>query len=235
MTSEDELRARIADLADRWLCLDHGGEEAEMIRALLVPKETPMTLRNRVPSASMLAAILVTTGCTSFVDTTTPAGVPNLLQFAPKMYRMGQPPATEAAWRELARRIAPNGEPVVIVKLDDETEGNDDLATQLYGWEVARLAIPPEDDKPWTVFEPPDVKTVQTIVQTIVEARLDGKVVAWHCVHGRDRTGLVSALVGMRLFGWSKDAAWKDMLAHGFRWELPDLAAFWIADVKGTP
>jgi hypothetical protein len=42
---------------------------------------------------------------------------------------------------------------------------------------------------------------------------------------------LVSALVGMRLLGWSKDAAWKNMIDHGFRWELPDLDAFWMTDV----
>ena len=83
MNSEDELRARIADLADRWLCLDHGGEEAEMIRALLVPKETPMTLHNRVPSASMLAAILVTTGCTSFGNIGNFGGFPGIPRINP--------------------------------------------------------------------------------------------------------------------------------------------------------
>lgn len=168
----------------------------------------------------------------AFVDTSTPAGVPNLVSFGPKLYRMGQPPATEGAWRELAGRIAPNGESVVIVKLDDEAEGNDDLAVQLYGWQVVRMPIPPEDDKPITVFELPNVQTVQSIVQTILNAHIAGKVVAWHCVHGRDRTGLISALVGMKLYSWSKEYAWQDMLRHGFRWELPDLDIFWTADVK---
>jgi len=165
-------------------------------------------------------------GCHPFVDTTTPAGIPNLATFGAKMYRMGQPP-NDSAWRELA-----NGEQVVVVKLDDETEGNDDSANRLFNWDVERFSIPPEDDKPWTVLLKPDAATVTKIVNTIIDAHEAGHVVVWHCVHGRDRTGLVSALVGMKLYGWPKDFAWQDMLNHGFRWELPDLAAFWLENVQ---
>jgi protein-tyrosine phosphatase len=170
--------------------------------------------------------------CTSkFVDTTTPGGVPNLVQFAPNMWRMGQPPDA-AAWKELASRIAPNSQQVVIVKLDDEVEGSDDPAEAM-GWQVVRIPMPPEDDKVWTVLVKPNPTDVQRAVDTIVAAHAAGKVVAWHCVHGRDRTGLISALVGMKLFGWTKDQAWSDMLAHGFRWELPDLDAYWLENVPG--
>lgn len=168
--------------------------------------------------------------CTSkFVDTTTPGGVPNLVQFAPNMWRMGQPP-DEAAWKELASRIAPAGQQVVVVKLDDAVEGNDDYAETI-GWQVVRIPIPPEDDKVWTIFSLPDPKMVKLIVDTIITAHTSGKVVAWHCVHGRDRTGLISALVGMKLFGWTKDYAWNDMITHGFRWELPDLDIYWEENV----
>lgn len=179
-----------------------------------------------------LLVLLALVGCTpKFVDTTTPAGVPNLVEFAPKMWRMGQPP-DDAAWKELAGRIAPNGEQVVIVKLNDEAEGTDDPAEAL-GWTVVRIPLPPEDDKPWSVLLKPEPQDVQRAVQTIFDAHQQGKVVAWHCSHGRDRTGLVSGLEGRKMFGWSKDQAWKDMLAHGFRWELPDLAAYWLEDVPG--
>lgn len=169
-------------------------------------------------------------GCTpQFVDTTTPGGVPNLVEFAPRMWRMGQPP-TVAAWRELAARIAPHGESVVVVKLDDEVEG-DDRPAEALGWTVVRVPMPPEDDKIWTVFEKPDPKMVGVAVATVLNAHTAGKVVVHHCVHGRDRTSLIAAIVGMKLFGWTKDQAWQDMLAHGFRWELPDLDAYWLEDV----
>lgn len=166
-----------------------------------------------------------------FVDTTTPGGVPNLVEYAPKMWRMGQPP-TDASWQELAKRIAPNGEHVVVVKLDDEVEGNDDYAEKVLGWTVVRVPIPPEDDKPWTVFVKPDSKDVEHVLMTILNAHSEGLVVVHHCVHGRDRTSFITALVGMQQFGWTKDYAWQNMLDHGFRWELPDLDAYWFEDVK---
>lgn len=168
-------------------------------------------------------------GIPKFVDTATPAGVPNLVEIAPGMWRMGQPP-TPAAWRELAARIAPSG-PVVIVKLNDEHEGDDSPAEAFGGWQVVRIPIPPEDDKPWTIFEKPRREDVQRAVAAILDAHAKGRVVAFHCSHGRDRTGLTSALVGHKLFGWSKSQAWSDMLAYGFRWELPDLDAYWLEDV----
>lgn len=174
-----------------------------------------------------LLPILALLGCTpKFGDTATPAGVPNLVQFAPQMWRMGQPPDA-AAWRELAARIAPSGERVVVIKLNDEKEGDDSPAEAL-GWRVVRIPLPPEDDKPWTIFVQPREKDVRLAVQTIIEAHKAGYVVAWHCSHGRDRTGLLSAIVGRKMFGWTEDQAWSDMLAHGFRWELPDLTAYWL-------
>jgi protein-tyrosine phosphatase len=172
-------------------------------------------------------AFLALIGCAgSFHDTTTPAGVPNLVQFAPGMWRMGQPP-DEAAWKGLASAIAPNGEHVVIVKLNDDKEGSDAPATAM-GWDVVNEAMPPEDDKPWTVVVKPSPDQVNGAVQAILDAHSKGYVVAWHCSHGRDRTGLVSALVGRKMFGWTKDQAWDDMIKHGFRWELPDLSAYFI-------
>jgi protein-tyrosine phosphatase len=181
-----------------------------------------------------LLPLLALIGCVpKFVDTTTPGGVPNLFEYSPKMWRMGQPP-TEAAWKELAGRIAPNGEKVVVVKLDDETEGNDDYAETGLGWTVVRVPMPPEDDKIWTVFVKPNPQDVHHAVQAILDAHAKGLVVVHHCVHGRDRTGLITALVGMKLFGWTKDYAWDNMLQHGFRWELPDLDAYWIEDVPGV-
>jgi protein-tyrosine phosphatase len=167
-------------------------------------------------------------GC-GFKDSLTPAGVPNLVEFAPRMWRMGQPP-NEAAWQELSCLIAKPGEPVLIVKLNDEKEGDDSPAEKL-GWTVERIPLPPEDDKPWTIFVKPDPKDVNRIVQLILDAHAKGLTVAWHCSHGRDRTGMISGLLGKKLLGWSKDQAWKDMLKHGFRWELPDLDAYWIDDV----
>lgn len=182
----------------------------------------------RIQRWPIVAALLSLFGC-GFHETVD-HGVPNLVQIAPRLWRMGQPDDA-AAWDYLRTRIAPNGERVLIVKLNDDKEGDDSPAVAM-GWSLLKKPIPPEDDKPWTVVVKPDPKTVRGIVDSILVAHGMGMVVAWHCSHGRDRTGLVAGLVGMRLLGWSKDAAWDDMIAHGFRWALPDIDAYWLQEVR---
>jgi hypothetical protein len=169
-------------------------------------------------------------GGAKFVDTTV-MGVPNIAQVAPRLWRSGQP-ATADSWAYLAKQLSPGGERVTVVKLNDDAEGSDELVRSMTGWTLVKLPIPPEDDRPWTVLTIPDPREVWTIVQTIVAAYQNGQTVLWHCTAGRDRTSLLSALVGMKLLGWSKTAAWQNMLAHGFRWELPDLDVFWLDDVR---
>lgn len=174
------------------------------------------------------AWLLSLIGKPGFVETTV-HGVPNLTQIAPRLWRMGQP-EDAVAWAYVAGTIT-NGRPVTVVKLNDDAEGSDAPAVGL-GMTLIKAFLPPEDDKPWTVFVKPDPKEVRLIVQTIVDAYNRGDTVIWHCSHGRDRTGLIAALVCMKLFGWSKAFAWKNMLAHGFRWELPDLDAYWLENVN---
>jgi len=168
-------------------------------------------------------------GCTPVFVATTVHGVPNLTQVAPRLWRMGQP-ADAVAWAYVAGTLA-NGRPITVVKLNDDAEGSDAPATGL-GMTLIKRPLPPEDNKPWTVFDKPDPREVRGIVQVIIDAYNRGDTVIWHCTAGRDRTGLITALVGMKLFGWSKDDAWKNMLAHGFRWELPDLDAYWLENVN---
>ena len=175
-------------------------------------------------------AILAFIGCApKFVDTTV-SGVPNLLQYAPGMWRMGQP-EDAAAWDYVAATIGKPNTPVLVVKLDDDVEGDDSPVLNFKDWHLAKDPLPPEDDKPWTVFVKPDPKDVTAIVKMIVAAHTAGWIVVHHCVHGRDRTSLIAAIVQMQLFDWSKQKAWDDMIAHGFRWELPDLDAYWLEDV----
>jgi hypothetical protein len=128
--------------------------------------------------------------------------------------------------------VSKPGKLVYVFKLNDENEGSDNPAEPFAGWQVIRTPLPPEDDKPWTIFEKPNPREIAKITSMIAGYHQAGHVVIWHCTHGRDRTSLVGALVGMQLFQWSKDQAWKDMIAHGFRWELPNLDAYWIENVS---
>lgn len=156
---------------------------------------------------------------------TTINGVPNLTLVAPRLWRMGQP-ANPAAWEFLQRVL---GDGIVVVKLNEDGEGVD---TPPAGWTLIKAGIPPYDDRPWTVLEKPDPVKVQGIVNTIADAYFAGKTVVWHCTAGRERTGLVSALVQIRLFDLPREAAWKDMLAHGFRWGAVDLDEYWLSDAR---
>lgn len=162
------------------------------------------------------------------------SGVPNLERFASghmtgaAMWRMGQPPDA-AAWAALRGYVGSG--PVVVVKLNDSAEGSDTPATA-QGWTVLPHPLYPEDDKPWTVLVAPTRQEVDAAVDAILEAHAAGYTVVWHCSHGRDRTSLVAALVGRRLLGWTKAAGWNDMLAHGFRWELPGLDVYWAESAR---
>lgn len=185
----------------------------------------------KLRSKAIWAAILAFFGCSpKFVDTTV-SGVPNLVQYAPDMWRMGQP-VDSTGWLYVDSMIGKPGKKVLIVKLDDDVEGDDSPVLGFEGWNLAKEAMPPEDDKIWTVLIKPDPNQVTAVVKMIIAAHEAGWVVVHHCVHGRDRTGLIAALVQKKMFGWTKQQAWDDMIAHGFRWELPDLDLFWLEDVQ---
>ena len=177
------------------------------------------------------AAVLTLIGCGTpkFVDTTV-SGVPNLVEYAPGMWRMGQP-TDASAWAYVYSRISKPNTPVLVIKLNDDKEGDDSSAASFPGWNLAKTPLPPEDDKPWTVFVKPDPGEVTGIVKMMRAAHEAGWIVVHHCTHGRDRTSLIAALFGMQELGWTKQQAWDDMIAHGFRWELPDLDAYWIENV----
>jgi hypothetical protein len=180
------------------------------------------------------AAVLALLGCTpKFVDTTV-HGVPNMEQYAPDMWRMGEP-ADAAAWTYVIQTVSKENKPILVVKLNDDNEGDDSPVLQFKGVVLAKEAMPPEDDKIWTVLVKPDPKQVTAVVKMIIAAHEQGWIVIHHCTHGRDRTSLIAALVQKLMYNWTKQQAWDDMIAHGFRWELPDLDAFWIEDVQAHP
>jgi len=183
-------------------------------------------------------SLLALVGC-GYTDQYTSAGIPNFHQFpegwhyppgnVPGMYRTGLPP-TPAAWNELRQFVEQSGKRVTKVVLHDQAEGDESPAVA-FGWTVIWVPLPPEEDQPLTVFVQPHKRDVDRAVDIILEAHARGDVVVWGCKHDRDRGGIISALVGMRLLGWSKEQAWEYAINTGLRWELPDLTAYWIEDV----
>jgi hypothetical protein len=178
-------------------------------------------------------SLLALVGCGGGFQDTTVNGLKNFAAFSPEVqgiYRVAHP-TTIAAWLELQKRVQQPGKSVLFVQLHDDVEGDDEPFTKLLGWDLLKVPMPPEDDKPWTVLELPKKTDVQRAIDAIWNAHLAGQVVVFGCVHARDRTSLVAAVLGMQKLGWTKDFAWKNMLDHGFRWELPDLDIYFATEV----
>ena len=165
-----------------------------------------------------LAALVLTllSACTK--ATVYDHGVPNLSLVAPGLYRSGEP-STPEAWAYVKSLGVKQ-----VVKLNFEREGSDDGARQA-GLEVLYVPIQPEGDK--DVFDNLKntfVKPSETDLRTALYYLESGTLV--HCTHGQDRTGLVVGLYRLK-HGASKEAAYKEMLEHGFHPELHGLHEYW--------
>lgn len=93
-----------------------------------------------------------------------------------------------------------------IVQLDTEKEGDDEKMCIKFGLSLMKNSI--------TFTE-----------QFLLEPSLDALkcIITWitpntyiHCLHGEDRTGLVVALYRIRIQGWPKEKARKEMIDNGF-------------------
>ena len=125
-------------------------------------------------------------------------GVENLHRITPLLYRSAQPRRADiAALRALGIRT------VVSLRSfnDDSTvfKGIDDIA-------LKRVAI-----NTWDID---DAKVLRAL-HTIRAAQVNGPVLI-HCMHGADRTGVVSAVYRIAVQGWGKEAARAEMLRGGF-------------------
>jgi hypothetical protein len=147
-------------------------------------------------------------GCTA---TTTGAQLPNIEAVTPQVLRLGQPTRIEqwGALRNLGVRR------VVKLDCDDEGGGRNDLDAQYVGIRVYRLCIQPRTDggilsQFAAIFRGP---TLEQLVAMDWFARAmatgDPSIGRWaiHCVHGCDRTGLLSAMVGRYRYGWTRGQA----------------------------
>lgn len=168
--------------------------------------------------AALLSFILSLVGCST---TTYVNGIPNLVQVKEGLWRSGQPTTIEQ-WRYLKDLGITR-----VVKLNAVSEGSDDGAIAV-GMTVHVLSIQPEGDKDIidnilnTFVQPDPARLVE--IETAIE--LGGGVLI-HCTHGQDRTGLVIGRYRVLHDGWSKDAAYDEMIKYGFHPELHGLHKSW--------
>lgn len=144
----------------------------------------------------------------AYRESTTPAGIPNFAKVEDGVYRGGQP--TEAGWHYLKILGVHN-----VIKLNEESESSDNSA-----W----------TNGIWVAYLPINLQQ-----QIGFEEMPENFSLGWqsstplfiHCQHGQDRTGLFVALWRVKVDGWSKADAEKEMLAHGFHKELRGLWDYW--------
>jgi hypothetical protein len=154
-------------------------------------------------------------------------GIPNFVRVDESVYRSGQI-TTQEGW-DYVHTIAA-GRHVHVIKLNFDTEGSDELAAKM-GFDVHVLAIEPRGDQDWwddlkSVFRQPDETIVEEAERLLsLVAPTDFYIV--HCTHGQDRTGYVIGRHRVEHDGWTKDAAYQEMVAHHFHSELHGVHEAW--------
>ena len=147
--------------------------------------------------------------------------IPNLVQVKPGLWRSGQPKSLDD-WKYLKELGVTR-----VVKLNFESEGSDEGARSV-GLDVRVLSIQPEGDKDiisniTNTFVRPDTDKVEQADAILLQQ--DGVLV--HCTHGQDRTGYLVGRHQVISGTMSKDAAYEEMLEHGFHPELMGLSESW--------
>lgn len=125
-------------------------------------------------------------------------GIENLHRITPKVLRSAQPVADALpALHGLGVRT--------IVSLRHFNDDEDKLGDNC-GIRLLRVPI-----NTWNIRD----RHIVRALALIAEAEHEGPVLI-HCLHGADRTGVVSALYRMVVQGWTKEAARQEMLRGGF-------------------
>jgi tyrosine-protein phosphatase SIW14 len=143
------------------------------------------------------------------IEETNGVDVPHLSEVEPGVWRGGEP--TAAGWSYL-KSIGITDD----LKLNECSEDEDLGATK---------------NGIWLHYEP--ISLWDQTFGAPIKSRVDRAVgdihpgTYIHCEHGQDRTGLIVGLYRVRVEGWSKKTAYKEMLAHGFHPALLGLSNAW--------
>lgn len=78
---------------------------------------------------------------------------------------------------------------------------------------------------------PPSWNELLTAAGLVRDAVYQGTGVYIHCLHGVDRTGMVSAMVQRQLFGWDKEKCITEMFSLGFH-RFPYEALGWVKRLR---
>jgi protein tyrosine/serine phosphatase len=147
-------------------------------------------------------AIATTSRPANWAEPVTVAGVPNLNRVTPTLYRSAQP--LKAGFPNLIS--GPNGGIGIKTVISLRAFHSDAKLAKSTSLRLVSVPI-----KPWNIH-------TQDVVQALAEIRraeAEGPVLL-HCLHGADRTGLITAMYRLLYQGWSKADAETEMRQGNF-------------------
>jgi tyrosine-protein phosphatase SIW14 len=158
------------------------------------------------PAALICVLALVTPVTSSAVarEATAPNAsaihIDNFGRISEAYYRGGQPDAGQHS------ALAAFGIRTVIDLRSDDGDPADELRVQRAGMKYVHMAM--------TTHEPPTREMVDTFLQLVNDPA--NQPVYVHCVGGRHRTGVMTAVYRMTQHGWSADQAFQEMKRYKF-------------------
>jgi hypothetical protein len=148
----------------------------------------------------------------------------------PYIVRSGQ--ITSAEGWDYLQSIA-HGRKIHVIKLNFDVEGSDVEATRR-GWILVYVPIQPEGDQDvstdiWNVFKTPDGANIARGKSELLLCKLHPAtdLCDVHCTHGQDRTGEIIGEYRVDDDGWTKTAAYQEMIKHHYHPELHGLHERW--------
>lgn len=87
---------------------------------------------------------------------------------------------------------------------------------------------------PLNALETPSDLDVNAILTQLIRSSKTNRVYL-HCKHGKDRTGMISALYRVFYQNWNKERAYDEMLNMGFQWLLFPLRRYYWYRVQNYP
>lgn len=182
-------------------------------KAIAAPFKKVLAAKKKADAARIVAVVCMALLASSCATQVAPLGVPAYAQVSSNIWRGGQP--TEAGWNWLASNGVKR-----VVKLNMIHNGVEDTEQFAVsnGLLVFRCPIPFMEQ---TIGRPDQIR-LDAAVAAISQ---EGTFV--HCTFGKDRTGLVIGMYRVRKEGWSKEAAYSEMIDKGFHPALLGLQEAW--------
>jgi uncharacterized protein (TIGR01244 family) len=160
----------------------------------------------RLPASLVLVVVFIAAGCQSVGKPIT--GVANFAMVDDGLYRGGQP-SFDGVQQLKAKGVR------TVIDLRDDRNPSEKMWVEEAG--IAYVNIPSNASRV-------DPEKIATFLKEVDEAQ---KPIFVHCYHGRDRTGLEVAVYRMVEQGWPREAALKELYAHGYHWAVfPGIARY---------